>query len=208
MGDTMGIEQFTKDLDVTAKNREKLDNINDIITQYHKQGYVLTLRQLYYQLVSMDFISNKASEYRKLGILVTKGRMAGLIDWDAIEDRLRRPWRPWWTTSVTSAMDTIIGQYRLDRQDGQPSLIEVWCEKDALSGVLRKIISEFHVHLVINRGYSSTTAMHDAFERVNAALVTGRNAHIFYLGDHDPSGLDMIVWQHPRGIGAVAASHL
>lgn len=60
---------------------------NKIIEEYASQGYVLTLRQLYYQFVARDLIDNKQSEYKRLGSVVADGRLAGLIDWDAIEDR-------------------------------------------------------------------------------------------------------------------------
>lgn len=72
-------------------NKERLQTINDIIGKYQSQGYVLTLRQLYYQLVSAAIIPNKQSEYSKLSTLLKEGRMGGIVDWDAIEDRLRIP---------------------------------------------------------------------------------------------------------------------
>ena len=70
---------------------------------------------------------------------------------------------------------------------GQDNYSEVWCEKDALSGVLSRVTREYHIRLLINRGYSSATAMYDAAQRME-----DKNAHILYFGDHDPSGLDMI----------------
>jgi hypothetical protein len=56
-------------------------------------------------------------------------------------------------------------QYRINRMDGQPNYIEVWVEKDALSGVWYKITSEYHIRLMVNRGFSSCTAMYDAYRR-------------------------------------------
>jgi len=63
-----------------------VDKCNAIIAEYVAQGFVLTLRQLYYQLVSRDVIANKQTEYKRLGSIVNDARLAGLIDWDAIED--------------------------------------------------------------------------------------------------------------------------
>src|SRR6266446_2001625 len=60
-----------------------------IIDEYAAQGFVLTLRQLYYQFVARALIENKQTEYKRLGSIITDGRRAGLIDWDAIEDRTR-----------------------------------------------------------------------------------------------------------------------
>ena len=66
---------------------EVIDTANGIITEYSAQGYDLTLRQLYYQMVSRDIIPNSQKEYDKLGRTISDARMAGLIDWDAIVKR-------------------------------------------------------------------------------------------------------------------------
>lgn len=165
-----------------------MEHVKAILEEYGAQGYVLTLRQLYYQLVSRNIIPNNLKEYSKLSYLLVKARMGGIIDWSAIEDRLRRPDLPYWCLDIPDALEDTIRQYRLDRQAGQENYIEVWVEKDALSGVLRRTTEEYHIRLCVNRGYSSATAMYDAARRMNRESST----HILYLGDHDPSGLDMI----------------
>ena len=183
---------YRDNLHLNKANTERLHNINEIIDEYASDGYKMTLRQLYYQLVSRDIIENKIAEYAKLSTLLVKGRMAGVVDWEAIEDRIRKPYIPYWVSGIQSALEDTINQYRLNRQEGQDSYIELWVEKDALSVVLRRITEEFHINLMVNRGYSSCTAMHDAFERIERAEDDGKQVTILYLGDHDPSGLDMI----------------
>jgi len=70
--------------------------------------------------------------------------------------------------------------------------------KDALASVLEPVVVDFHVTLMVNRGYSSASAMRDAAGRIAAACQPtphaprGRQAVVLYVGDHDPSGLDMI----------------
>ena len=182
--------RFTDKLKISEKNEEQLNIINSIIEEYAKDNYRLTLRQLYYQLVSRDIIPNEQKEYGKLSSLLVKGRMCGVVDWDAIEDRLRKPKIPYWVVDIPDALEDTIEQYRLDRQMYQHVYIEVWCEKDALSSILYRITSTYHMRLMVNRGYSSCTAMHDAYERL--ARKRYADCYILYLGDHDPSGLDMI----------------
>jgi len=183
-------EQFRDSLHLNKKNMAKLVIVNDIIKEYADQGYRLTLRQLYYQLVSRAIVPNKTSEYAKLSTLLVKGRMAGYIDWRAIEDRLRIPYLPYWVEDVPDAINDTIRSYRLDRQKGQSVYIELWVEKDALSGVLRPLTTLYHVNLMVNRGYTSCSALYDAYRRIENA--PQEKAVILYLGDHDPSGLDMI----------------
>ena len=185
-------EKFRDKLKLNKQNQELLVTINEIIEEYSMQGYRLTLRQLFYQLVSRDIIPNETKEYAKLSGLLVKGRMAGVVDWDAIEDRIRVPYIPYSVDDIEDAIDDTINQYRLDRQEGQDVYIELWVEKDALSGVLKRITRKYHINLMVNRGYSSCTAMHDSFERLQKAEGEGKETCILYLGDHDPSGLDMI----------------
>lgn len=186
-------ESYSDNLKLSKSNILKLEIINNIIDEYNEQGFKLTLRQLYYQLVSRDIIPNKQSEYAKISSILVKGRMAGQVDWDAIEDRIRVPRLPYYYHNVKDALLDTALSYRLDRQKGQKNYIEVWVEKDALSGILIKITGKFHVRLMVNRGYSSCTAMHDAAIRIQNALDNDyENAIIFYLGDHDPSGIDMV----------------
>ncbi len=181
------IEKFM-DVKFSKGTGAKLATAMGILDEYGKAGYILTLRQLYYQLVSRGTIPNNINEYSKLSYLMVKARMGGLVDWAAIEDRLRIPQRPYWVINIPHALNDTLKQYRLNRQKGQAEQIEVWCEKDALSGVLRRVTEHYHINLLINRGYSSATAMYDAGHR----LCQGKRSHILYLGDHDPSGLDMI----------------
>jgi hypothetical protein len=167
-------ETFTPELKLGKKNLVQLKVINEIIEEYLKQGYKLTLRQLYYQLVSRNIIPNLQKEYAKLSNLLVAGRMAGVVDWEAIEDRIRVPFLPYWVDDVAGALDDTISQYRLNRQDNQKAYIEVWVEKDALSGVLRRITSHYHVNLMVNRGYSSCSAMYDASKRFNNSTSEGK----------------------------------
>lgn len=163
-------KQKFRDVKLSKENRARLILINEIIEDYQSQGYVLTLRQLYYQLVSRAVVPNKSTEYSKLSTLLKEGRMGGIVDWDAIEDRLRKPSRPWFVADIPEAIEAIINQYRLDRMKGQQNYVEVWVEKDALSGVLKRITNKYHINILVNRGYSSASAMFDSYNRFSDAI--------------------------------------
>lgn len=170
----------------------RLKKINEIIEEYQEAGYKLTLRQLYYQLVSRDIIPNKQREYKNLGNLLTDGRMCGMVDWDVIEDRLRIPEVPSSWDDPAEALQSLAGQYERPRQEGQEVYVEVWVEKDALSGVLSRVTEKYHIPIMVNRGYSSASAMYEAYNRFKRAKRRGQGIRILYLGDFDPSGMDMI----------------
>lgn len=180
--------------DITFRNSslKLIELCNEIIAEYQAQGLTLTLRQLFYQHVTANTIPNSEKAYKALGALVSNARLAGLMDWDAIEDRGRRPHMQSEFDSIDDLMDAAMRSYRLPRWRGQPYYVELWVEKDALSGVLAPLAREFHVTMCVNRGYSSSSAMHESANRFIANCEDGREPVLFYLGDLDPSGEDMV----------------
>lgn len=181
-------EKF-RDEKITPARMEYISVINSILEDFQKKGYRLTLRQLYYQLVAGAIIPNRVQEYSKLSSVLVAARMNGLTDWGMIEDRIRKPQHVYYVRDVNDALEDTIRHYRLDRQEGQENCVEVWTEKDAVSNILKRVTQHFHLRLMVNRGYSSCSAMKEAADRL-------RHAHqkriVLYVGDHDPSGLDMI----------------
>ena len=143
----------------------RIKQMQDIVNEYEQQGLRLTARQLYYQFVSRDLIPNKVSSYKNLTSLLTDARYAGLIDWDAIEDRGREADVPLEFASIQARVDAAVRNYRLPRWETQECYAELWVEKQALAGVLEPLAREFHVTLMVNKGYSSASAMFTSAQR-------------------------------------------
>ena len=162
-----------------------------ILDEFIAAGYVVTLRQLFYQLVARDIVPNSQNEYDRICAMMTNARKAGMADWDAIEDRARVPNVPLEFDCFKDLMQAAYNSYRLNRWASQPVRVELWSEKDALSSILWPITKDHHISLVINRGYPSVTALYSAYQRFQQTIHE-RQPIILYLGDHDPSGLDMI----------------
>lgn len=174
------------------KTIDFLNKILSITEEYASRAYKLTLRQLFYQLVSDETIPNTQNEYFRLGKLLTEARMTGLIDWEIIEDRIRIPQMPNHFADIQELIEAALSSFKLDRWKLQGNYVEVWVEKDALAGILAQITENYHVCLQVNRGYPSTSALHDASLRLKQKDQEEKQTHILYLGDHDPSGEDMV----------------
>lgn len=175
----------------SASSLEIIKQANEIIADYITQGYKLTLRQLYYQFVSRDLISNKVKEYKRLGSIINDGRLAGLIDWEAIEDRTRNLATLSYWKDPANIIDSCAQQFRIDKWETQPYRIEVWIEKEALSGVFDRICTELDVPFLCCRGYTSQSEMWAASQRLIAYSRKKQLPYILHFGDHDPSGIDM-----------------
>lgn len=165
---------------------------NGIIRDYQAQGFTLTLRQLYYQFVSRDLLANKQSEYKRLGSIINDGRLAGLIDWSAIEDRTRNiRGGEWGSTDPSDAIRTAADGYTEDLWPNQPRHVEIWIEKDALIGVIEPVCRRWRLPYLGCRGYISQSEQYAAGKRFGRFERAGRAPVVIYLGDHDPSGKDM-----------------
>lgn len=164
----------------------------EIIREYDAQGYSLTLRQLYYQFVARDLLPNRQREYKRLGNIVSDGRLAGLLDWWAIEDRTRGlASRSHWSDPAEIVEGSAKGFY-VDRWANQPVRVEVWIEKEALAGVFDRVCSDLDVPFFSCRGYTSQSEMWRAARRfVRHSKDEGKPTYILHFGDHDPSGIDM-----------------
>lgn len=168
----------------------EIEAVEKIMLEYAAEGYKLTLRQLYYQLVARGR-ENSERSYKNLGELVSAARDAGLLDWDMIEDRGRDVVRATRWESPAQIISAAAISYRVDRWAGQVHYCEVMVEKQALEGVLLPVCDALDVALTANKGYSSASCMYAAGKRIAEQARAGRRVHILYLGDHDPSGIDM-----------------
>lgn len=166
--------------------------INGIVDEYRAQRYILTARQLYYQLVARDYIPNKVSEYKRITNLVNDAKLAGLIDWDMLEDRARNVIdRAHWE-DPQSIISASASSYYQDHWDGQENRVFCIVEKEALAGVLERVCRQYDVPLLPAKGYPSGSILREfALERLREAIDQGQTPIVLHLGDHDPSGIDM-----------------
>lgn len=170
---------------------EIIEKANIILSEYESQGLVLTLRQLYYQFVARGFISNRQTEYKRIGSIISDARLAGLIDWAMMEDRTRyiRKLTDW--EDPLQIMHAVTKQYREDLWRTQSYRPEVWIEKDALVGVIERACNDLRVPYFACRGYASQSSQYEAGQRFRSAVMKKQRPIVFHFGDHDPSGMDM-----------------
>lgn len=176
----------------SASSLSVIDEANNIIAEYQRDGLILTLRQLYYQFVSRDLISNTQKEYLRLGNIVNDARLAGLIDWDVIEDRGRNLQSLSTWSSPKEIIRACASQYKTDLWKNQDCRVEVWIEKQALEGVIESICQSLRVAYFSCKGYVSQSEMFNAgYNRFRKYIQNGQLPVILHFGDHDPSGIDM-----------------
>lgn len=167
-----------------AKTIKLLESVVEILTSTHP----MTVRQVYYQLVSRHVVENDRSQYQAVSNLVVDARKDGTISWQWIEDRLRRPRSVSMWADLRDFAETARRAYRRDVWVTQPRYLEVWLEKDALSGIFEDALDRYGVTLNVGRGYDGWDSIHNAAERFG----TRDRVSVLYFGDCDPSGEDMV----------------
>lgn len=203
------------------ETRGIIEIANSILSEYAADGFDLTLRQLYYQLIGRDLFpesyvddngtKNNKQSYNKLGAIISKARDAGMIDWSSIVDRGREiDERPHWS-DVTDFITSVAPQFAMDLWEDQPTRVEVWVEKDALSDIVRRACLPWDVPYLACKGYVSASAIWDAgCNRIKKAWnERDQSTVIIHLGDHDPSGVDMTrdISERLQKYASASASH-
>lgn len=179
-----------KEINFRQSSLDLIDLVNQVVGEYSKQGYELTLRQAYYQLVARGYIPNNERSYKNIGNLINDGRLAGLIDWDSITDRTRNLRKNSHWDNPADVIASARYSYRLDKWKGQPNYVEVWVEKDALVDIVGQACRPLDTPYFSCRGYTSQSEMWSAAQRFIRQDYRESRV-IIHLGDHDPSGIDM-----------------
>jgi hypothetical protein len=184
-------EQFI-DWNPRGTSAEIVNAAEAICRDYYRQGYNLTLRQLYYQFVARGLLTNTTQSYKRLGSIIDSARLAGLLDWSYIEDRTRKVYRTDGADeSPEEAIAATAASYSRALWNDQPNHVEVWVEKEALAGVIQRAANEVGVNYFACRGYVSQSEMYTSGKRLRLLSQRGKKCTILHLGDHDPSGIDM-----------------
>ena len=157
----------------------------DAATEILEEQQPMTIRQLFYRLVSTDLIPNDRKHYQLVSRVMTKARDDGRIPFEYITDRSRPEYKPNVFEDATEYASAVQKSYRKDYRATQPNHVEIWVEKDAIIGSIEDVTDELGVTIRVGRGFLSTTRAHEIakhFGRIEKPVT------VFYLGDHDPSG--------------------
>jgi hypothetical protein len=183
-----------KDIRFNTSTRALIAVMNEIVEDYTEQGFRLTVRQLYYQLVARDIVPNTERSYQRVTSIVNDARVGGAMDWDAIEDRTRAFLRRQRWESGAQILKASSASYHIDMWSTQLQRVFVIIEKEALVGVLEPVCQALDVPILAARGYPPATVLREfALSDIvpNGMGEGDQGIVVLHLGDHDPSGIDM-----------------
>jgi hypothetical protein len=192
-GPTQTVDPFYVPSDIKRPKRFRrtkaaITSVRDAIKDILEQDNPQTVRQVFYALTVRGVIAKAEVEYHRTVVrLLVDMREAGQIPFEWLADNTRWQRKPSSFTGIEACLNSTSKFYRRDLWAAMPVYVEVWCEKDALAGVLMEETEVYDVPLLTARGYSSLTFVYNAAKAIEAK---GKPAYIFHFGDLDPSGVD------------------
>ncbi|WP_345185412.1 hypothetical protein [Microbacterium panaciterrae] len=172
------------------RTKAELADLDDAIFAAAKEEHPVTLRGIFYRVVSMGAIDKTEKAYEAVGRRLLALRRSGQIPYRWITDGTRLRWKPETWGSVDALLDNAASSYRRALWDNQDAEIIFISEKDAISGVVHPITDKWDVELSVTRGYTSETFVESISQTVIDNDADGKTTFIYQLGDHDPSGVD------------------
>ncbi len=167
-----------------------LTALDDSIIAAVETEHPVTLRGVFYRVVSAGDVAKTELGYRQVGRELLKLRRAGAIPYDWITDGTRWVSKPDTYDSLDRMLQDAQASYRRALWRDQGAEVHIYSEKDAISGVVLPVTEQWDVPLGIVRGYSSESFAWSVAQSVIAAAERGKRVHVYQLGDHDPSGVD------------------
>lgn len=159
-----------------------------ILRAFDEAGPPMTVRQVFYALVSMGAIPKTEAAYNQTCYHLLQMRRRDLLPYDFISDNTRWMRKPKTYASLESFLQISQDAYRRALWANQDAYVEIWIEKDALAGVVYEITQKWDVPLMVTRGFPSETFVYNAAEAIKGQ---GKTAYLYYFGDYDPSGVSI-----------------
>ncbi len=190
------------------RTKAEIDSVKAAIYELCERYAPMTVRQLFYQLVSLFIIQKTEQEYKSTVCRLTKEmRLNGELPWNWLADNTRWMHKPRTYGGIDDLLASSQRAYRRALWDPStnPDYCEVWIEKDALTGVFYDVTKEYDVPLMPCKGYPSlsfireaaetlTRQIHSRYRQAEKGIITDANApsaNVYYFGDFDPSGVDI-----------------
>ena len=183
--------------------RSRLPSYKEIVEAslevFKQYDTALTLRQLYYRLVSRQLFANTVNNYKRLSRIMVKAREERDVPLHCLEDRSRRilgrgdagyrSAEEFLKHKLASLQDSW-KSFRMPIWDDQPHNVLISLEKEALSRLVNDVAKMYYIRTFPTRGYPSFTYVQRMASYIRNRL-KGKQTVILYFGDFDPSGVDI-----------------
>ena len=171
------------------RTKAEITALRETIWRVVRRDQPMTVRQVFYRLVSLGAIAKTEIEYKATVCrLLAEMRRGRMLPYGWIADNTRWMRKPVTYADLEAALHETARTYRRALWSSQDAYVEIWLEKDALAGVMAQVTGEWDVPLMVTRGYPSLSYLYEAGEYITRLR---KPVYLYYFGDHDPSGVDI-----------------
>ncbi len=170
------------------RSPDQMQALRDAIYALAKVDHPMTIRSLFYRLVTSGVVEKTEQAYKGVGRVATEMRRECDLPFEWFEDGTRWMRKSVRYSGLEAALERTASFYRRELWSEADVHVEVWVEKDAVAGVVFNVTDQYDVPLMVCRGYPSVSFLHNAASTIEGC---GKPAFLYYLGDRDPSGLDI-----------------
>lgn len=166
------------------------ETASEVLNEYQRDGLKPTLRQLYYQLVAKNIIKNTPQAYQSLMKMTIRAREGNEWSLDALDDRSRIYNELLSYESHKDALKQLESSFKLNPRDFLKWKTIVLYEKEALTNLVELVCDEYRVDFMATRGFLSLSKVAEIKKKL---YFTDEDNYpvILYMGDHDPSGMEI-----------------
>jgi hypothetical protein len=115
-----------------------MDIIRAAMTSLCRANKPVTIRQLFYLLVSAGVIDKTEAEYKQTVVrLALELRRSKEIDWSWNVDQTRWFFKPHTFDTIQDALEETARLYRRSLWTDSPCQVQVWCESLSVAGIIK-----------------------------------------------------------------------
>ena len=191
MTDQYQDEEAYRTCSITKRNRrspKELDKILAACKAVIAEERVVTLRHLFYRVVTLGLIEKTEEEARKLSYYTMEWRRGGQIRWDSFVDSTRWYHGVQTFDDLADALENSKQCYRRNLWQSQNVYVEIWTEKEAIAAIIQQAAEPFGVPVFPMKGFASGSALYSIARQIRRQRQLGKEVYVYHLGDHDPSG--------------------
>jgi hypothetical protein len=164
-------------------------NLIEAAFEILKEIQPASIRAVCYRLFAAGGIDSMSkNNTNRVSTQLVYAREQGIVPWEWVVDESRKRERPGSYSGVQEYAEVVMRSYRRDYWDTQACCVEIWSEKGTVRGTLAPVLHEYGVTFQVFHGYGSATTVHSA---ALDSWKVDKPFKVFYVGDWDPSGLNM-----------------
>lgn len=184
---------------ITNWKKDVIPIIKERLALLNNYGIIPTLKTIFYSLVFLNVIPNSYNYYKYLSKNTTEARISGDLPIDCFADqnlpRITNSLNEFsnakeYIQKIAKYLEEISStrlsqEYKFNKKYKLYNDIEIWIEKSALSFTFQKLLNNYGVTIIANKGIDTSRFINKNLNRLKQSLNDNNKIYIRYFGNFD-----------------------